>query len=71
MWPLFVNYSLETWILEKEEYLKQASNLKAPVLFVNSICQSVRALGGCYLFSNNKIESTLELGCEGTLIVEI
>ena len=71
LWPLYISYNFDVWKTEKNEYLIQVNKLNKPVLFINSICKEDTALGGCYMFSNDSITSSLELGNEGVLIVDV
>lgn len=71
LWPLYVNFSKNEWETELAEYNKQVAQLHKPVLFINSICLSDSAQGGCYVFLDNAIVEALPLGSEGYLIYEI
>lgn len=75
-WPVYTDYSASEWNrTAKYEYAKQAGKLRAPVLYVNSVCLDradarEAARGGAALFENGSIKAELPAGQEGILIVE-
>lgn len=69
LWPLYIDYSIDDWNKnEKIAYCDRVSKINAPVLMINSFVNDPsRAKGGCYVFFQNKILSSLELGNMGVL----
>lgn len=69
LWPLHIDYKIEQWESEFNDYLFQTSKLKQPVLMINNISKT--SYGGCYYFKNGKIISELPMGREGFLVIDI
>lgn len=75
-WPVYTDYNYSEWNnTAKFEYAEQAGKIKAPVLYVNSLCIDKSdcdkvAKGGAALFDNDSIKEELPAGKEGILIVE-
>lgn len=69
LWPLYVDYSIEQWNESSQyEYAERVQNLPYPVLMINSFVEdSQRAKGGCYVFYQNRIDSSLPIGNIGAL----
>lgn len=69
LWPLYVDYTVDEWqktVLQ--EYTQRAGNLEYPVLMINSFVEEPNcAKGGCYVFHENAVESSLPLGNLGVL----
>ena len=76
-WPVYTDYNYSEWNnAVKFEYAEQAGKIKAPVLYVNSLCidKSDRdeiAKGGAVLFDKGSVKEELPAGSEGILIVEL
>ncbi|WP_294562972.1 carbon-nitrogen hydrolase family protein [uncultured Traorella sp.] len=55
LWPVYVNFSEEKWIQEKEAYLNRIKHLKPYVLLVNSYTQIPLSIGGSFVYKDGKI----------------
>ena len=76
LWPVYTDFAPNVWNEEeKYEYAKQAALLKAPVLYVNSVCydfdEDYIAKGGACLFDDGKIVQEVPSGAEAILCLEI
>lgn len=76
LWPVYTDFVPKLWNEEeKYEYAKEAAILKAPVLYVNSVCYDFDddyiAKGGACLFDDEKIVEEVPSGAEAVLSVEI
>ncbi|MFA5719558.1 MAG: carbon-nitrogen hydrolase family protein [Acholeplasmataceae bacterium] len=69
LWPVHLDYKLEQWDNEINDYLFQTSKLKKPVLMINNISKTSH--GGCYYFENGKVIKELSMGKEGFLIIDL
>lgn len=73
LWPLYVDFSIDQWN-EKfcDEYIERAGKLFIPTLMINSfVADSDRANGGCYVFKDNKVVSSLPMGNKGVLVFDV
>jgi len=68
IWPLHIDYTIDKWNHEKNEYIMQTKKVDAPIFMINNISKT--SYGGCYHFNNGKIIKNLGMGKSGTLIVE-
>lgn len=71
IWPIYVNFTLNEWLIEENKYALQANLVSKNVLMVNSISDNPNSLGGSFYFKNGKIEQKLDFGKEAVLIIEI
>lgn len=76
LWPVYTDFAPKVWNEEeKYEYAKEAALLKAPVLYVNSVCydfdEDYIAKGGAAYFANGMIISEVPSGSEAVLTCEI
>lgn len=73
LWPLYVDYSPEEWNASFQyEYAERTQKLTYPALMINSFVEdSRRAKGGCYVFYQNRIQSSLPMGNIGVLKFEL
>jgi len=72
IWPLYINYSKETWENEKYEYSKKANLIGENVLLINSINKlPYECFGGAIYFKNGIITKELKMGVNDVLIIEI
>lgn len=76
LWPVYTDFAPKVWNEEeKYEYAKQAALLKAPVLYVNSVCydfdEDYISKGGACLFDAANIVQEVPSGSEAVLSVEI
>ncbi len=71
IWPVYVDFSVKEWGVEKKDYAKQAYKIADKVLMVNSICDNTNSVGGAFVFKNGAILDELEFNKEEILIVDI
>ncbi len=71
IWPVYVNFSVEEWEVEKKEYAEQAYKVADRVLMVNSISNNPDSVGGAFVFQNKTIIDELEFNKEEILTVDI
>lgn len=76
LWPVYTDFAPKVWNEEeKYEYAEEAAILKAPVLYVNSVCYDYDddyiAKGGACLFDAEKIVEEVPSGAEAVLSIEI
>jgi N-carbamoylputrescine amidase len=73
LWPLYVDFSIEQWNKSFQyEYAERLQNLPNPALMINSFVEdSQGAKGGCYVFYQNRIDSSLLMGDIGILEFEL
>lgn len=76
IWPVYTDFEPRAWNEEEKfEYAKQAAKLKAPVLYVNSVCydfdESYISKGGACHFDGGKIIKEVPSGAEAVLAVKI
>ena len=69
LWPLYIDFSIEDWNKTyKKEYAERTKNLPYPALMINSYVEEPKgAKGGCYVFYQNQIISSLPMGNIGIL----
>lgn len=67
LWPIYVDFSIEVWNKDhRDDYAERTRNLSGPVLMINSFIEEPkRAKGGCYVFYQNQIVSSLPTGNMG------
>lgn len=71
LWPVYLNFDLDTWKKEEKEYALQASKVASRVLMVNSISESPISHGGTFDFKDGIIINKLPYDKEDVLIVEL
>lgn len=72
LWPVYVDFSVEKWEIEKIEYGRQAKLLNKQVLLINSLCSGKNhANGASVYYKNGHIAKESLSGCESILIVEV
>lgn len=76
LWPVYTDFEPRVWNKEEKfEYAKQAVKLKAPVLYVNSVCydfdEPYISKGGACHFDGGKIINELPSGDEAVLAIDI
>ena len=71
LWPVYVNFTIEEWQSEENEYAEQALITCENTMMINSISKNPNCFGGCFYFKNGKIEQKLNYNTEGVLIIEI
>ncbi len=71
LWPAYVTFSLEEWKKEEVDYAERALLASKNVLFISSITENPRSLGGAFYFKNGKVFKRLDFGKEGILVVKI
>jgi len=73
LWPLYIDFSVKDWDeKDKYDYAERVGGLDAHVLMINSYVNDIsRANGGCYVFYQNKIISSLDMGRVGILDFDI
>lgn len=71
LWPVYVNFSLNEWENEKNEYLDQASKLSSNVILINSIDDFSNSHGGAFYYKNKKIHKYMDFDKEELLFIEI
>lgn len=69
LWPVHVDFNLEAWEIEKEEYHKQAISFSNKVLMINNIMKP-STHGGAFLFTKNNLKQ-LPFDQKGFLIIEL
>ena len=76
LWPVYTDFEPRVWNEEEKfEYAKQAAKLKAPVLYVNSVCYDfdepyISKGGACY-FCDGEIIKEVPSGAEAVLDIDI
>lgn len=76
LWPVYTDFEPRVWNEEEKfEYAKEAAKLKAPVLYVNSVCYDfdepyISKGGACY-FCDGKIIKELPSGADAVLGIDI
>lgn len=76
LWPVYTDFEPHVWNEEEKfEYAVQADKLKAPVLYVNSVCYDfdepyISKGGACY-FNGGKIINEVPSGAEAVLAIDI
>ncbi|MCL2861322.1 MAG: carbon-nitrogen hydrolase family protein [Firmicutes bacterium] len=60
IWPNCLDYSIEQWKTEINDYAQRVKNIKPPTLLINS--HSETANGGVAVFKNGKTLSQLKMG---------
>lgn len=76
LWPVYTDFEPRVWNEEEKfEYAKEAAKLKAPVLYVNSVCYDfdepyISKGGACY-FDGGKIIKEVPSGAEAVLAAQI
>lgn len=71
LWPIYVNFSKEQWIKEKEEYLNRVKELKPYVLLVNSHTRNPESLGGSFVYKDGKILMEGKRGQTDKITIEL
>lgn len=71
IWPVYVNYSIEEWNDEINEYVRQANYVCNDVLFVNSLSKTPVSVGGAFYCKKYNIIERLDFNKEDILVCEI
>ena len=73
LWPVYINFDLDSWVAEEKEYAIQASKVAKKVLMINSISESPNPIshGGTFYFKEGDIISKLPYDDETVLLIEI
>lgn len=76
LWPVYTDFEPRVWNEEEKfEYAKQAAKLKAPVLYVNSVCydfdEPYISKGGACHFCGGEIIKEVPSGAEAVLAIDI
>lgn len=76
LWPVYTDFEPRVWNEEEKfEYAKQAAKLKAPVLYVNSVCydfdEPYISKGGACHFGDGEIIKEVLSGAEAVLDIDI
>ena len=72
LWPVYIDYSLEEWETEQNEYANRVKVLNYPILMINSYVDDIeRANGGSYVFDEGEIKASLKMGNIGVLKFEL
>lgn len=71
IWPVYVNFSLEDWASEENEYALQAKKAAPAALLVNSLSDDPVSHGNAFLFENGTILQRSRYDQENILIVEV
>ncbi len=71
IWPIYVDFSVGEWEVEKKYYAEQAYKVADKVLMVNSISNNPDSVGGAFVFKNKTIIDELEFNKEEILTVDI
>lgn len=76
LWPVYTDFEPRVWNEEEKfEYAVQAAKLKAPVLYVNSVCydfdEAYISKGGACHFDGDKIIKEVPSGAEAVLAIDI
>ena len=76
LWPVYTDFEPRVWNEEEKfEYAKQAAKLKAPVLYVNSVCydfdEPYISKGGACHFCGGKTIKEVPSGAEAVLAIDI
>lgn len=76
LWPVYTDFEPRVWNEEEKfEYAVQAKKLKAPVLYVNSVCydfdEPYISKGGASYFEGGKIIKEVPSGAEAVLAAQI
>lgn len=70
LWPLYVNFTEETWLDEKVAYCERVARMKKTVLLVNSLSDEIPSVGGSFVMKDGKIISEGKRGEAAMLIYE-
>lgn len=73
LWPIYVNFDLETWLAEEQEYASRAAELARQVFMINPLSESPASPshGGTFYFKEGDIIARLPYDTEDVLLVEI
>ena len=71
LWPVYVNYSLDEWKTEENEYLEQAAKISKNVLMINSLSEDPVSHGGAFHFKEGSLVKRLPYDEEGVLLIEV
>lgn len=71
IWPVYVNFEIEEWKKEEQEYASQALLASENTLMINSISYNPNSYGGCFYFNKGKIVKKLDYSKEDILIIEL
>ncbi|HEY8364599.1 MAG TPA: hypothetical protein VIK84_03420, partial [Haloplasmataceae bacterium] len=71
IWPVYVNFTIEEWNKELEEYAKQSFLFGDRVLMINSLSKNPCSHGGSFDFMNGKVRERTSFDKEDILIVSI
>lgn len=71
IWPVYVNYNLNEWIIEEKEYATQAGDIAKEVLMINSLSDDPVSHGGAFYFKEGKVADRITFDSEEILIVDV
>ena len=71
LWPVYLNFDLDSWIKQEKEYAKQASKISSRVLMINSLSDNPVSHGGAFDFKDGIIINKLPYDKEDVLIIKL
>lgn len=72
LWPVYLDYSIEKWNVEKYDYFNRVKKSNFGVALVNSFCDGEdMAKGGAFFMKNGTVAAELSLGKPDELIINI
>lgn len=71
LWPVYVNFSLNEWDKEIQEYARQIEGVADDVLMINPIDYNPVCHGGSFYFCKGKVVERFSFDSEGILYIDI